>query len=104
MEAKRRLAERAGISLSAVRAKDGDSRQALLRALAWAQETFQVALFDGPTGAAARSYLQERGIGEEAAHRHGLGFAPNDFEWLVQQARAKKFGDETLVAAGLARR
>ena len=52
---------------------------------------------------AARQFLDERGFDREAAERFGVGFAPRDGRALLQHLRGRRFSDEELVSAGLAR-
>lgn len=100
-EAKERLAARAGIKLTADGSGPSDSKGSLYRVLDWAQKEFQKSLFDGRTGLEARQYLAERKLSEETARRHGIGFAPMEYEWLRNRALQAGFDDQTLLRAGL---
>lgn len=101
VEAKERLAERAGITLHKRGAERSDFRQFLVRVLSWAQEQFENSLFSERTGAEARQYLRDRGLSEEIARKHGLGFAPPAYEWLIHQGKKAGVGVELLQQAGL---
>lgn len=103
VEAKERLANRAGIAISAGRGAGEGSKGNLLAALDWAGKQFQNSLKDSRLGSKARQYLSERGITDETIERHGLGFAPPEFEWLVRQAPSAGFEAKTLIQAGLAK-
>lgn len=100
-QAKERLAERAGITFRRKGAERSDSRQALFEVLTWAQKVFENSIFAERSGEEARQYLLDRGIEVETARRHGLGFAPPAYEWMVQQGRRANIPQELLLAAGL---
>jgi DNA primase len=51
----------------------------------------------------ARQFLAERGFDREAAERFDVGFAPRDGRALLQHLRGRRFSDQELVSAGLAR-
>ncbi len=97
------LARRAGVRLPEGRedARRRSEREELLRALAAAADWFGRSL-EGAVGEAARRYLEERGVSEEARRRFGLGFAPADGDALVRALGAAGFSVEVLVRAGLA--
>ena len=102
-EAKGRLAARAGISLQPNQLDRADTKTPLLKVLGWAQKEFEKSLSDNHLGAPARQYLAERHLTEETARRFGLGFAPADFNWLIERARKAGFDDDILIRAGLAK-
>jgi DNA primase len=94
-EALEMLAERAGVSLAPERAKPqaagGESqfdRRTLLKAMAWAEEQYHLCLLRMQEAEPARQYLTERGITSESAAKFRLGFAPNEWDWLVKRAPA----------------
>lgn len=103
VEAKDRLAKRAGIAVARGSSGRGDSKARLVSVLEWAAKLYQKSLLDSPQGAAARQYLSERGIAEETIRRYGLGFAPAEFEWLIRQAATAGFDAAILARAGLAK-
>ena len=103
VDAKQRLAERAGIALCTRTAGGSDPKQLLIHVLDWAQEEFRKCLFDPRTGSAARQYLHGRGLTEETARNHRLGFAPDSFNWLIERAEGEKFSRDLLLKAGLAK-
>ncbi len=55
-----------------------------------------------PQAQLGRTFLKERDFDKEAAHRFGVGFAPDGWDGLTKHLRAKKFTDEELIAGGLA--
>lgn len=101
VEAKERLAERAGISLKRGSSDRKDSRQSLYQVLSWAQKVFENSLFTERTGAEARQYLRDRGLTEETARTYGIGFAPPAYEWLIQQAKREGWDFGSLLKSGL---
>ena len=103
-EALERLAERAGIHpiVTAIDApKRKEERDFLFEANEAAALAFHKALA-GKAGAAARAYLQGRGITAEQAARFGLGYAPLGWDALVKHLRGRGFSLEVLTLAGLA--
>lgn len=103
VEAKQRLAEKAGISLQGHNANRSDPRQSLYRVLAWAQQEYQNCLWDPRLGQEARQYLDERGLSEQTAREFGLGAAPDAYEWLIQRAKRAGIEGKLLIQAGLAK-
>lgn len=101
-EALERLAERAGIKLGKWAGLD-DSKRKLFDALAWAQQEFEKCLKDERLGAAARQYLAERGLTGQTCLTHGVGFAPPDFQWLIERGKRAGFPQDVLLRAGLAK-
>lgn len=104
MEAVRRLAAEAGLTLPApapAAAREArEARAAALEALSFAARFFTDQL-QSREGEAARTYLAARGLSEAAVTRFGLGFAPASGSALLNAARAAGFSPATLAAAGL---
>jgi DNA primase len=101
-EALELLARRAGITLE----KTGDSQQNRSRALMlevmqWAADQFHRCLLDEPLAEAARRYLGERKLSGDTVRRFQLGFAPPEWEWLVERAALAKLPQEVLEQVGL---
>jgi DNA primase len=102
------LAERAGVTLSPGRGGAGsleqtDERRGLFQAAAWAEQQFHECLLEAPEAEPARRYLAERGITAESIERFHLGFAPNQFDWLLKRARAASISPAVLEKIGLVR-
>lgn len=103
VDAVKHVAERAGVEIREVRG--GRDRQDPFRHLyaanAFARAFFQDLLWDERIGRTARTYLEQRGIGREAAERFSLGFAPDAWRALKEAAAHHGIGDATLLEAGL---
>ncbi len=83
--------------------RERDQRRATLARAMTAAAQFFTAQLAGPQGAAARAYLEGRGLDVEAVRRFGLGFAPNSHDAL-KRALAAEFPEPLLLEAGLVRR
>lgn len=100
-EALRMLAERVGIALETAAGgpiPSGPSKSDLLAVCKWAERLFAGAL---ARSEAARDYVAGRGITVSSVERFGLGFAPDDRDWLSNRARREGFGRELLELTGL---
>ncbi|MGH2462921.1 MAG: DNA primase [Candidatus Limnocylindria bacterium] len=101
-EALNRLAERAGVEVSARGAREDRHRKrlrdALEAAIAWYREVLRQARQAEP----ARRYLAERGFTEETLDQFAIGFAPDSWDALVKRLAARGFSSEEMIAAGLA--
>ncbi|NOY42266.1 MAG: DNA primase [Planctomycetes bacterium] len=105
-EALEMLAERAGVELSH-KPQGGDGqfdRRSLLRVMAWAEQLFHRSLLQSPQAEPARRYLIDRGITDESIKNFQLGFAPQSWDWLLQQAQQSQIAPEVLERVGLVRR
>ena len=102
LTAVRAVAERSGIEIveTNVRAEDRDSRERLWEVLEAAAEFFGRALWDDPAGAAARAYLEQRGITREVADRFRLGYAPRGAA-MQQHLQTLGFDDARMLEVGL---
>ncbi len=99
-DAVRRVAERFGIPLPEDAAPPTRPGDALAVANAIAATFFQRQLA-GPSGTAARAYLEERGVSADSCARFGLGYSPPTGEALVRHLRAERVRTEDALAAGL---
>lgn len=76
-EAVEQLAARAGVTLPTTPAQGAAAgKRAALLALNEAAEEYFVASLGSSRGAAARAYLESRGLGAEIVEAYGLGFCP----------------------------
>jgi DNA primase len=106
-EAIERLAGRAGITLryeeggAAPRQSQG-SRTRLVEAHHAAAE-FYAEQLSSAEAVPARTFLDQRGFDAATAATFGCGYAPRTWDALVKHLRGRRFTDEELVNAGLAR-
>jgi DNA primase len=101
-EALRMLAERAGIELEAERRpSDEISRREYVELNSRIASTFQHLLRTSAEAAAARTYLQGRGIGDDAVADFKLGWAPAASGWLLKFLHGKQYSDRFLGQSGL---
>ncbi len=101
----RSLAERTGIDIPeepADRAPDPHAR--LRSANRLAAEFYHRRLLEAGDAAPARAYLDARGVGADTRETFLLGWAPESWEALVQEAARHGVGPEVLLEAGLAAR
>jgi DNA primase len=101
-EALSRLAERAGVELSAHAAGEDRRRKRLREALEAAIAWYREVLLQATQAERARAYLAERGLSAETQERFGIGYAPNTWEAVSKRLRAKGFSDAELTDAGIA--
>jgi DNA primase len=101
-EALSRLAERAGVELSARTAGEDRRKRRLREALEAAIAWYREVLLQANQAEKAREYLAERGLTAATLERFGIGYAPNTWEALSKRLRAKGFSDAELTDAGLA--
>lgn len=99
----RHIAEKSGVEIVETdsRRDAPDDREPLWEAVGAAAEVFRSLLWDDPAGAAARDYLDGRGVTRDAAEPFGLGFAPRDGRVVVDRLHALGFDDRRLVDVGL---
>ncbi len=64
-------------------------------------DSFRYILTSTEEGAAARAYLEHRGMSPEMQEKFKIGFAPKDRYWLKRFLRAKNYSDEFLAESGL---
>lgn len=98
----RDIATRVGITIPERTERQGpDPHEHLFAACAAAQDWFATQLREHPDAAAARTYLAEREIPDEAAAVHGLGYAPRGRDFFAAMGRLG-ISDATLLESGLA--
>jgi DNA primase len=102
------LAERYRVTLeyeesSPERDAERSRRERLLALLDQAADFYERCLWDSSAGEAARTYLHDRGLGEEICREYRLGLAPGGAT-LARKAREKGFAPAELSAAGLVNR
>lgn len=101
IDAVKELAQVAGLELPAPDAREAERAErakslhdVMAAAAAWYEEQYA-----GLPGAAARAYVEKRGLSEATRKRFGLGFAPDSKVGL--RRALERFGDRTLIEAGL---
>jgi|GEM_PF-172918 len=77
-------------------------RRRILDVCRLAQELFVDQLARHPRAAAAREYLERRGLTEAQIHQYRLGYAPPDAGALLAVARRRRFEPPQVAEAGLA--
>jgi len=100
-EALEQLAERAGIDLPRARGPGGDVKRPLYETIGWAAARFSECLETAAVAEQARVYLHDRGLTAETIAAHGLGFVPDEWDWLLRQAQAAGIATSQLEGAGL---
>jgi DNA primase len=102
-EAVERLAAEAGVAMPArdADAEERDKERATLHeVMELAAKFFETAL-QSRAGAAARGYLQNRGLGPELQRKFRVGYAPPDRAALKEHLASKNVTQEQMIAAGL---
>lgn len=104
-EALKILAERANIEMRTnfkkVAQGSPEDKNTLYKAMRWVEEVYHQCLLESDHAAPIRDYLSERGINQESIETFKIGFAPNKWTWLVDQARGTEFSPKILEACGL---
>jgi DNA primase len=97
------LARRAGISLSATEAdrRADQARDQIRQALVWARSRFQRNLRETSGGKAALEYALGRGLTHATIEQHGLGYAPDSWDDLLQAATRVGLSPLVLEQSGL---
>lgn len=95
------LARRANIELKAGDLAAARGRTKLYDLLEWAAERFHRCLQMADGEAARRYLLEERRLTWETAEKYKLGYAPNQWGWLRDQARRAGWSWEQLQEVGL---
>ncbi len=105
MEAVRILADEAGMQMPArdpQAQQKADRRTELANVMEQAVQFFRLQLKTGG-GAAARDYLDGRGLSEAARERWEIGFAPNGWQGLWDHLTGKGVAEDLILGCGLAK-
>jgi DNA primase len=108
-EAVKVVAEKCGIAIprqkerSPEERKENQQRSVLVEMHREAQTFFVKQLEGTPEGKAARAYLEDRGLDQDAIARFGIGYAPSGGDALLRQLKPK-YGEKLLVESGLVSR
>jgi DNA primase len=105
MEALVELAGRAGVEIppEELRAPVPGKQESAMRLLEAAAGLYQRVLTQHPEASHARDYLEKRKIGAGTVERFRLGWAPDRWDFLVEQFRSKKVSPQDGVEVGLLR-
>ena len=105
-EALAMLAERAGIDITPPKGEhgggspsgvsSGDEKRLLFQAAAWVEQKYHDFLMQSPEAEIARRYLDDRGISEDSIRRFHLGYAPDKWDWLLNESRGTPFTPKVL--------
>jgi DNA primase len=100
VEAVRRLAERAGVTITEdpTATADRQRRAPLHEAVAKAVDFYHERLLSAPDAGPARDYLRSRGYDGEIVRKFRLGWAPDDWDALAQHLKAPS---KVLMESGL---
>lgn len=105
LEAIQILAREAGVEISETGASGAQNkRESLYELNAAAKEYFSAMFWDSPEAAAAREYVERRGIDADTAHKFGIGFAPDGWDGLRGYLLEKGYDYETQLLAGAVKR
>ncbi len=100
------LADQAGVSLGRNSGKrdyqPGDPRDKrnLYQTMAWVEQQYHQYLLNAAEAAGARDYLAKRDITTESISRHHLGYAPDQWQWLLDQAKSTPHSPALLEGIG----
>src|SRR5215210_209026 len=105
-EAVESLGERYGVELKREeedpRAEERRRRKARLwELLELTAKYYERYLWESQKAGRARTYLQERGLGEDVLRRFGVGMAPSAWDQVLTGSQRRGFKVEELIAAGL---
>jgi DNA primase len=106
-EAIQMLADRAGIEIARERNKkiepgSPDDKNTLLACCEWATRQFRECFQRSDAAQEARAYVEDRAINPFNVERFNIGYAPDDWTWLIDRARSTPYSPKVLEAAGLA--
>lgn len=100
-EALEYLARRAGIVLKKRDSKRGSGElHQIIKCLEFAHEQYRL-IYQSVNGKTARQYLAQRGLSEEVIEKFQIGYAPDEWDFLVTAARKAGFDSSVLKKAGL---
>ncbi len=100
-EALEQLADRAGIDLPRGQGPGSDVKRSLYEVCNWASDRFVDCFNNSSLAREAREYLGERGLTDDTLQASSVGFAPNEWDWLLRQAQASGISTNHLEQSGL---
>jgi DNA primase len=103
-EALRSLAEKTGVELKPITARDQEISEEHDRVRGLLEEAvtfYRHCLMNTTSGKTALEYLRKRGLNDETIEAFGLGYAPDAWDETLRHFKAKGYSDEDLHQAGL---
>jgi len=101
-DAVRELGRRYGVDVPDERMERHDEpHRVLYETVAFAHDFFRRTLADADPSSKVKKYLADRGITAEAVERFGIGYAPDAWRALREEAHRHGIEDDVLLAAGL---
>lgn len=100
VDALRLLAQKAGVVLKKTDPKLHSDRQKYLEINQWAVRFFQKQL-ESKTGKEVVQYLKKRGVTTESIKEWQIGYAPDQFDGLIDFLRLKNYSPEDIEKVGL---
>ncbi|MGI8980238.1 MAG: DNA primase [Pirellulaceae bacterium] len=106
VQALKMLAERAGINLDEGHKKkiepgSPDDKNTLYQCCDWAAKQFHEYLLRSEAAEVARNYIEERAITPASVEKFKIGFAADQWTWLIDRARTTPYSPAVLEACGL---
>jgi DNA primase len=106
VQALKMLAERAGINLDEGKKKriepgSPDDKNTLYQCCEWAAKQFHEFLLRSEAAEVARSYIEERAITPASVEKFKIGFAPDQWAFLMDRAKTTPYSPAVLDACGL---
>lgn len=106
VQALKMLAERAGVNLDEGKKKriepgSPDDKNILYQCCEWAAKQFHEYLLRSEAAEVARSYIEERAITPESVEKFKIGFAPEQWSFLIDRAKTTPYSPAVLDACGL---
>jgi DNA primase len=103
------LAERYGVELEHEeedprQAEQRKRRERLLELVGRTAAYFERYLWESDEASRARSYLNERGLGEEVLREFGVGYAPSAWDRVILASRRGGYSNREIYEAGLVQR
>ena len=101
-EALRELAKQAGVELESYQSKNKphDNSEEIFNALECAQKYFLEA-FNSQKGTIAKNYIISRGFSQDTIDKFGVGYAPEEWQGLIDYSKKHNIKEKALVDAGL---
>ncbi|OGY44078.1 MAG: DNA primase [Candidatus Buchananbacteria bacterium RIFCSPHIGHO2_01_FULL_40_35] len=100
-EAKKVLAQKAGVALSHYDHQGSGQKVRLLKAMELAKKYYHHVLLNSQAAQPARDYLTSRGLSEETISDWQLGYSPDDWSSLYDFLKKRGLTDEEIFLAGL---